>query len=1096
MAKKETSSGQAADFRKQAEEIARKTEGLSQEKLEAMKLDEIKQTLHELQVHQIEVEMQNEELRLAGAELKALHERYFDLYDMAPVGYFTVNEKGLIIEANLTIATLLGITKSNLVKHPLSRFISREDQEIYYLHRNQLFETGQPQTCELRMVKKNKTTFWAYLEAIAAQDNQGKPACRVTISDMSTRKQSEEALRESEERFDQLAMQSRTITWELDGRGLYTYVSYVSETVLGYRPDELVGRMHFYDLHPESEREAFKKAAFAVFARKEEFVNMENAAQTKDGRQVWLSTNGIPLLNADGTLRGYRGNDTDITERKLADEALRESEELATNLIATMPDIMVRMTLTGEILFINDVGLRLTEYRAEEMIGQNIFSFIAPEDMDKAARNAVLMLERKLGPQEYHLIMKDGRKLMFEANTAVLHREDGSPYEQALICRDITDRKLAEESLRVSEQSYRNQFIGNSSVMLLIDPADGAILDANTAALGFYGYPQERLLAMRITDINTLPASEVRQAMTSITQEKGKRFEFQHRLADGSMRNVEVSSSSIQFGGRTVLHSIINDVTARIRAEEELRESEERINAITDSAHDAILMMDNNGNLLYWNSSAERILGYTSSETIGRNLHELIAPERFLPDHQAAFPAFQQTGRGNAIGKTLELAARRKDGHEIDVALSLSSVKIKGAWHAIGIVQDITDRKLAEEELQQAKALAETANKSKSEFLAGMSHEIRTPMNAIVGMADLLMESELTADQRIYVETSRNAGENLLELINGILDLSKVEAGLVVLENTEFDLASIMNKVCNLMSLKVKGKGIRIACAPLHNIPAILIGDPQRLMQIFINLVGNAMKFTKQGEIILGVETINGSLDSDDKKTVQLRFYVKDTGIGIPPDKVELIFEMFTQADSSTTRKYGGTGLGLHISKHFAELMGGRIWVASEVGKGSTFFFTATFGIGNKAKPLSKKTEIVPSAVVQPVAQRDLKILLVEDNDDNRLLLLYYLKKTPHHVDVAENGAIAVEKVATGKYDLVLMDVQMPVMDGYTATAEIRKLETTKGLKRTPVIALTANAMKEDEQKSREAGCDGHLTKPIRKDVLLEAIEKYGNTML
>ena len=222
MAKKETSSGQAADFRKQAEEIARKTEGLSQEKLEAMKLDEIKQTLHELQVHQIEVEMQNEELRLAGAELKALHERYFDLYDMAPVGYFTVNEKGLIIEANLTIATLLGITKSNLVKHPLSRFISREDQEIYYLHRNQLFETGQPQTCELRMVKKNKTTFWAYLEAIAAQDNQGKPACRVTISDMSTRKQSEEALRESEERFDQLAMQGGTITWEVDFQGLYT----------------------------------------------------------------------------------------------------------------------------------------------------------------------------------------------------------------------------------------------------------------------------------------------------------------------------------------------------------------------------------------------------------------------------------------------------------------------------------------------------------------------------------------------------------------------------------------------------------------------------------------------------------------------------------------------------------------------------------------------------------------------------------------------------------------------------------------------------------------------------------------------------------
>jgi signal transduction histidine kinase len=277
----------------------------------------------------------------------------------------------------------------------------------------------------------------------------------------------------------------------------------------------------------------------------------------------------------------------------------------------------------------------------------------------------------------------------------------------------------------------------------------------------------------------------------------------------------------------------------------------------------------------------------------------------------------------------------------------------------LGVSRDITERKNYEKELRSARdeaehlnehlkwqtdiankmaAQADGANRAKSEFLATMSHEIRTPMNSIVGMADLLMESELTAEQRIFTETSRNAGENLLALINDILDLSKVEADLVVMEKTDFDLDSILNRVCNLMSLKAKRNGIRIVCEPLNNIPATLIGDPQRLMQIFINLVGNAMKFTKQGEIILGVEAIHGSLDFDDRESIELRFFVRDTGIGIPPDKVELIFEMFTQADSSTTRKYGGTGLGLHISKHFVELMGGD-YLGGERSRARKHFF-------------------------------------------------------------------------------------------------------------------------------------------------------------
>src|SRR2546426_1499899 len=679
------------------------------------------------------------------------------------------------------------------------------------------------------------------------------------------------------------------------------------------------------------------------------------------------------------------------------------------------------------------------------------------------------------------------------------------------------------------------------------------------------------------------------------------------------------------------------DESARASAAEAaMRQSEQRYRHIVDHAHDIIYSADAEGQFTFCNPTAVRLLKYSPEEFLGRRYLELIRP-----DYRQAVERFYGRQFVRQTPSTyFEVPVLTRDGSEMWIGQNVQVIIEDGRVEGFrAVARDITERKHAEAERQKAKEMAEAANRAKSEFLANMSHEIRTPMNAIIGMADLLLESPLTKEQQEYVRIFRRAGDNLLTLVNDILDLSKVEARSLTLEHVEFDLVELIEKTSEMVAMTAHDKGLELACQVMTDVPRDLVGDPHRLRQILLNLMGNALKFTMSGEVVLRVAVEKDAPppspspsrgeDKGGGESVTLLFSVSDTGIGIPADKLDVIFESFTQADSSTTRQYGGTGLGLTISKRLEELMGGHILGASTVGQGSTFSFTAMFGVqenpkpralippaelqgmkalvvddsatnrlilkelltawdmqvaeapngkeglaelvhaqesgdpyrlvlldcrmpemdgfqvaerlraisnlagvtvmmlasdarvGDKArsrelgvagylvKPVKRaelfqaiaaavgKTQVFAPGPAQEAApapakdQRALRILLAEDSPDNRLLVQSYLKHTPHHLELADNGAIAVAKFRARGFDLVLMDMQMPVLDGYAATRKIRQWEKEIGRPPTPIIALTAFALQEEIRKSLDAGCTAHLTKPIKKAILLNAIQEY-----
>ncbi|HUO09522.1 MAG TPA: PAS domain S-box protein [Phycisphaerae bacterium] len=674
-----------------------------------------------------------------------------------------------------------------------------------------------------------------------------------------------------------------------------------------------------------------------------------------------------------------------------------------------------------------------------------------------------------------------------------------TPRHQALLAEllptvslslEVLKRNLRTQQLLAqiqdSEQRTRLILESASEGIFGMDP-EGLITFVNPATCNMLGFSAEEMVGQRAhplihhhrADGSDYPVETCpMRAACKRGESRVVDDEFLWRK-DGSGFPVEYSTTPIIQQGK-ILGGVVSfkDITERKRAEQKLRDTEKFFRGVLELAPDGLMVVDPDGRVFLANAQCEKLFGYTREELIGQPV-EMLVPTDVRANHPAKRDSFHKNPAAREMGAGLELRAVRKDGSEFPVEIGLSPLLAKQDQRpqvAVS-VRDITQRKHAEQELRLAMQKAEDATKAKSAFLANMSHEIRTPMNGIMGMTELALDTELTGEQREYLNTVKWSADALLTLINDILDFSKIEAGRIELDPIEFLLRDAIGDTLNPLALRASSKGIELAYDIAPDVPDALVADIYRLRQVIVNLVGNAIKFTEQGEVVISVRVLKAEGDSR-----LLEVSVRDTGIGIPAAAAAKLFKPFEQADAATTRKYGGTGLGLAISKQLVELMGGTIRLESDIGKGSNFIFTTRAKLGT-ARPTATADDAATLLAGKSV-------IIVDDNETNRRILDSMLKHWGLHILAADSGAKALAALdrstsAGQNISFIISDLHMPEMDGFDFIAAVRKNPAYSNI---PVILLTSSASPGDQKRGDELRIAARLLKPVKQSLLLDNV--------
>jgi PAS domain S-box-containing protein len=990
--------------------------------------------------------------------------------------------------------------------------------------------------------------------------------------------------------------------------------------LLGYTADEAIGRPWNF-LVSTADIEDLACAGRRLLEG-ERSVRVTSRLRRKDGVELAAMFLMSPVRDREGKLIGFSGMFRDLTDERIAEKKIRSEQQKFKTVFKYSSDAISLASLPdGKYIDVNDEFCRMVHLAPEAIISRTPVQIgIITGEQERALAEIIL---QHGGLRNHEITLTDGdgvpHRLLVSAAPVEI---DGAQCMLAIV-KDISDLRRAEDELLRIERQL-NDVLANAPLAVIAFDSDRRITVARGRAVASMPVGPDQIIGQKLDEM-FLPGNP---ALRNIDRAlAGETFSAIETLFSGMM-NLDAWYSPVWDSEHRVIGATVvaTDITARKRAEDELRRSEEYYRSLVESSADLTVVSNEEGIMVFAAGEGRKDFGFELSDLIGHRVREFIHPDKHEDQARRIAESFahpNQIGRGEA-------PVRCNDGSWLDCEfIGRAAIATNGKRILVSTVRNISERKRAEAELAKSRDQALAASRAKSEFLSSMSHEIRTPMNAVLGMADLLWETDLTPEQRRYLGTVINNGNALLELINSILDLAKVESGRLSLEALDFDVREIVEKVADTLAIRADEKGVELGVRIDHDVPSALVGDPLRLRQVLTNLLGNAIKFTERGAVVIRVRR-----NPQGAGEGALLIAVTDTGIGIPADKLATLFKPFSQADSSVTRKYGGTGLGLAIVDRLVRLMGGEVTVESEPGRGSTFSFSAEFArceiparesaphddtldlegvkvlvvddsevnrtivremlipVGatvieaasgadgieqfrrasdsgqpvsllisdhmmpgmdgfemvSRIRSMSRGRDLaimmlssadLPNAlamvrklriglyVVKPVKRSELyaaiasamaesapawstaaplqapsaagadhvvahplRILLADDSADNRLLIQAYLRKTPYQLEEVDDGQKALELIFDRHYDVVLMDIQMPVMDGYTAVEKIREWEARTHRERMPVIALTASAVDEAVRHTQEVGFDLHVSKPVKRATLLDAIVK------